>query len=1012
MTSPPPAECPFRGLQPYTESDREYFFGRERDRVVIASNLIASPLTILYGGSGVGKTSVLLASVVPYLETVPHITPVIFRAWQGAGFASALRAEVLEAVGRVARGGVPGADSFGPPLPLDELLLRCARAAGGRLLFVFDQFEEYFLNKTSMPEVECFETEFARVVNRQDVNAHFLLCLREEELSKLDRFQGRIPNLLNNTLRVERLSRRAAEDAIRNPLKRYNRKFELPDELKVSIEDGLVEALLDKATPGRSGPPLSAPPAGGAPHSVPTAEGVETPVLQLLLTRLWATERRQGSNVLRLQTFNEQLGGAEKIVSTYLNEVMGGLTETERDVAARVFQFLVTPSGTKIAMDPKTLAGWAGLEGEQAEKQVTDLLEKLSSHQPTAPSDERADLRHAHVLRKVTAPQQPDRYEIFHDALGGAIRGWRAEYLQTKLAWAEQVKRWLTVAVLILLVAGAFSGWRAYSARMEAGEAEMREKIVEAELLSRKIAEQVKASDRTIPFLQAVMRGHTDEVNFVSFGPDPRLLITAGADGSAQLWDTQLGELKYELQGHVGPVNCAGFSGDGKFVVTGGADRTARVWDAGDGLPFRVLSGHEGEISYAAFAAGGRLIVTASRDSTARVWDAATGDLRHTLRGHVGPLNAAALSGAQGLLVTASADGTARLWDVDAGRELRVFRVGQNLEVSRAAFSPDGRLIITAGADKTARLWETGTGKLLRTLQGHTGEVKDAAFSGDGTWVVTISQDKTARVWEADSGRLLTVLVGHTDALTSLDVSRVGNLIATASRDQTARVWNVSELSTIRITQPVLAAEPSSYSGRCPVNIKFTGSIIVVGTGGRVKYQFVRSSREVTPVQELTFDSPGAKEVSDTWRVPGSGTVYGWETLKILEPQPAESNKAEFRLQCSQPAATPTPEDETPPDSAAYLVGRVRDETGMPIPHALIYVGGVGGGGPFTRKILTDATGEFKVGLPGGPSQIIQIFVRAMGYRSYARYASAGASGVTRVDIILQRLPPTPQPSP
>ncbi len=55
--------CPYVGLQPFEEADREFFFGRERDQRIIISNLLTSPLTILYGSSGVGKSSVLMAGV-------------------------------------------------------------------------------------------------------------------------------------------------------------------------------------------------------------------------------------------------------------------------------------------------------------------------------------------------------------------------------------------------------------------------------------------------------------------------------------------------------------------------------------------------------------------------------------------------------------------------------------------------------------------------------------------------------------------------------------------------------------------------------------------------------------------------------------------------------------------------------------------------------------------------------------------------------------------------------------
>src|SRR5271165_4346303 len=73
--------CPYKGLLPYTERDRDYFYGREEDTETIAANALTATLTLLYGPSGVGKSSVLMAGVIPFLNNTQGTRVVIFRDW-------------------------------------------------------------------------------------------------------------------------------------------------------------------------------------------------------------------------------------------------------------------------------------------------------------------------------------------------------------------------------------------------------------------------------------------------------------------------------------------------------------------------------------------------------------------------------------------------------------------------------------------------------------------------------------------------------------------------------------------------------------------------------------------------------------------------------------------------------------------------------------------------------------------------------------------------------------------
>ena len=408
--------CPYRGLQPYTEADRAYFFGRERDREVIISNLYASHLTVLYGSSGVGKSSVLMAGVLPQLQQLPRVVTVMWRDWQDARFETSLKTAIITAAAAAS-----GRDmTVGPDAPLDEILVRAAAAVRGVVFLVFDQFEEYFLYHRPSDAADRFEAELARVVNRADVEAHVLLALREEGLSRLDRFGGRIPNLFRNIVRLEHLDRDAGREAVRRPLAVFHQRH--PDAVApAAIEDALVEALLDDARPGtfRNAAQQEARTVPGEPRTA--SDRVETPLLQMVLTRLWASETAAASGVLRLATY-DALGRARGIAATYVDEMMALLSDPERETAARILRFLVTPSETKVAHEAAVVAAWA----EVGEDEVTRVLVRLAS----------PELR---ILRTVESPHQPTRYEIFHDVLAPALLDWRRRHVE-QLAY-ERIRR-------------------------------------------------------------------------------------------------------------------------------------------------------------------------------------------------------------------------------------------------------------------------------------------------------------------------------------------------------------------------------------------------------------------------------------------------------------------------------------------------------------------------------------------------------------------------------------------
>src|SRR4051794_1937940 len=317
---------PYVGLVPYGEADAAFFFGRVKEQRVIAGNLRASRLTIVYGPSGVGKTSLLQAGVIHGLrervienaasdgERAPFAI-CAFAAWRDQPLPTlveAIRASAVQASGGVElpawRAGDPLVDT-----------LRAWTERVRTLLVVLDQFEDYFLYHADEDGDGAFATEFPRIVNEPNLRVNFVVSIREDAWAKLDRFKGDIPRLFSNYVRVEPLRPEAAGKAIEGPVAEWNRRSPT-NAPAYTVERELVRAVVEATAAGRL-----ALAEGGQPATPETAgtDGIEAPFLQLVMERVWRATVEAGSRELTLARLAE-LGGAERIVETHLHEALGG----------------------------------------------------------------------------------------------------------------------------------------------------------------------------------------------------------------------------------------------------------------------------------------------------------------------------------------------------------------------------------------------------------------------------------------------------------------------------------------------------------------------------------------------------------------------------------------------------------------------------------------------------------------------------------------------------------------
>jgi WD domain, G-beta repeat len=824
---------PYKGLAAFddTELDALLFFGRAWETEVVTANVLASRLTVLYGPSGVGKSSLLRAGVVRSLrDEGGYSSPAVavYGSWSGdplGGLEEAARAAVAAALGR---------DPADAPGNLTDRLAAWSAELGAEVCLLLDQLEELFLYHPAEQGAGGVIDLLPELVGRPGLHVNVLLGIRDDALAQLDVLKSRIPGLFANSLRLDHLDREAGRAAILGPLERYNSL--VGPAMLVAIEPELEEAVLDEVATGRIEP-------GGADRGAVTngdaARRVETPYLQLVLQRVWEVERDRGSSSLRLATFNE-LGGAQRIVEDHLERALAALTPSQQDAAATVFGHLVTPSGTKIAHGLSDLAIYASLP----ETELEPMLQSLARER---------------ILRPLGKNGSADggQYEIFHDVLADGVLGWRRRH-DTEAAFAlerdEARRRHRRLVVLLIMAAAALvlvSLLAAYAitqrgrARDEARSARVASLVSgatanlgrdpELGMLLAVEAAGIGRSDQLEDVLRrslenSRLRGvsnaaaggvsgrdlkraaaggtsvaakgkqvlvhvdgrppaslhHGSLVRAVDIAGDGT--IAWGGGGTAAIWNSRRTARPLELIGHAGTVLDVRFSPDGETLATASADGTARIWSAESGVPIATLFGHGNWVTRLAFSPDGSTLATASDDRTVRLWEAATGRPLATLAGHGGSASVTDLQFERGgaILVTAGTDRRLLRWDGFGEPRLRPGGTSP-LDPVTQAISASGRRALVDG--RVVRL--SGGGEAERVLAGHLADINSVAFSSDGELVVTASRDNDARVWDAATGKLVQILRGHFGPVAAASFNPDARWVVTAG-PHSAGLWEVA----------------------------------------------------------------------------------------------------------------------------------------------------------------------------------------------------------------------------
>ena len=357
-----PEGNPYRGLLPFEAEHRALFFGRSAEIGTVVERLRAESFLVIAGDSGVGKSSLCRAGVLPMVgegalgggrtwfevHVVPGRTPL-----------AAITAALSPLLGT-------GAEKLATqlraePAALGRALGKQLGDTGGAVIFM-DQLEE-LVTVSDPSEAEVVGLALGHLANAVP-GVRLLVTVRSDFLARVASVPGLGDEISRGVYFLRPLSRENVRDAIVGPARAKGVSFQ---------SRGVVEALIAATVRAEGGLPL----------------------LQFALAELWEA-RGKLKGVITAESL-EAIGGVAGALARHADHVLLGLPQDRRASARRVLMSLVTLDGTR--------ARRTGAELEAGDPAVHEVIEALVRGRLLVVHDTEHGLS----------------YELAHEAL---LKGW------------------------------------------------------------------------------------------------------------------------------------------------------------------------------------------------------------------------------------------------------------------------------------------------------------------------------------------------------------------------------------------------------------------------------------------------------------------------------------------------------------------------------------------------------------------------------------------------------------
>ncbi len=349
------AVLPFKFLDSYTREDKNIFFGRDSETEDIFRKFYSGKLLLVYGKSGTGKSSIINCGLVSRIPDEDIFT-INIRSGSKAyeNFVSTIKK-------------CSNAKQVDPYNILEDIFYEQSKPVA----LIFDQFEEVFILSDSVEREKLVGALNEILKSRLKIN--IVLIIREEYLADLTEFEPIIPGLLGNRIRIEKINKSSAKEAIIKPCQACN----------VGIEDGLADLVLEQL--------------GWQ------SEGVELTWLQILMDKLYRTAiKRDPENPIIRNEDLTNLGRIGNVLSDFLDEQLRIMQHG--DLGEAMVKVMISTDGTKKQLNLSNIVENLKATGYSPEKK---LIEQV--------------LKHLIDVRIITERNELGYYELRHDAIAARI---------------------------------------------------------------------------------------------------------------------------------------------------------------------------------------------------------------------------------------------------------------------------------------------------------------------------------------------------------------------------------------------------------------------------------------------------------------------------------------------------------------------------------------------------------------------------------------------------------------